>query len=417
MSVLTRRDTLKFALATLACGCHGPLTLQGKPLEPTVPHDLTAANAEFASRLYRQIASEHGDPRTNLLFSPYSVSSALAMTLVGARNGTADQMQSVLQLTPPLAEAHCGFGELNRWFNRAGKEYELTVSNALWGERTVEFAREFLQDLATHYKAPLTPVDFQQQPEKSREVINDAIEAATGNKIRDLLPSGSITTLTRLVLTNAIYFKGLWQNQFSAGSTKDGLFHVATGDPVTVPMMHQREEYEYAEAMDGRLQLTALPYRGNNLRMILLLPRDDQTLAEVEQSMSAERLKGWTSALVRQSVMLRLPRFKYEFAVSLKPTLMAMGMSLPFSDEADFAGMASVANTQGFYLSDVVHKAFVEVNEEGTEAAAATGVIVAARAMPDHAVFSCDRPFLFIIQDQKTQTALMMGKVTDPTKS
>jgi serpin B len=418
--VLTRRETLKFALAALASGYssgyRGSLPLRAAAVPPPQPDGLTRSNSEFASRLYRQLAAEPETETTNLLVSPYSVSSALAMTLAGARGATAAQMQQVLQLSPPLSDVHRGFGQLNRWFNRTDKGYELTVSNALWGDRSVEFAQGFLATLATHYEAPLTPVDFQRAPEASRTKINDAIEAATHAKIRELLPSGSITALTRLVLTNAIHFKGLWLNQFAIKATTESPFRLLNGDQVSVPMMHQQDDYDYTEVLEGRLQLAALPYRGDGLRMLILLPRDAQTLATVEELLSAEVLDQWTSQLSTRSLVLRLPRFKFEFASSLKQTLMALGMQVPFSDAADFSAMASVATAQGFYLSDVVHKAFIEVNEEGTEAAAATGAIVAARALPRQAEFTCDRPFLFVIQDRKTKTSLMMGKVVNPAK-
>ncbi|MFO0915346.1 MAG: serpin family protein [Pirellulales bacterium] len=415
MKPWTRRETLKMALAVLATGCSSPVRLTAAPARPK-PGDLSESNLDFAGRFYRELSAEQQSGGANLIVSPYSISRALAMTLVGARGTTAEQMQKVLGFDEPLSDVHRGFGELNRWFNRSDKPYELTVDNALWGEQAIEFDAKFLKTLRQQYDAELTQVDFQGRPESARAKINAAIEESTRGKIRDLLGSGSITSLTRLVLTNAIYFKGLWKYQFRPSNTEDAPFQLLDGQSVKVPMMQQTEDFDYAELMDGKVQLAALPYRGDELRMLILLPRDAGALAELERQISAARLSEWVSQMNSVELSLQLPRFKYEFSVSLKSTLEAMGIRDAFSPAADFSGMASVAAAQGFYISDAIHEAMIEVNEEGTEAAAATGVIVAARAVPRIVEFHCNRPFLFVIEDQQTRTPLMVGKVADPSK-
>lgn len=232
----------------------------------------------------------------------------------------------MLGFDEPLSDVHRGFGELNRWFNRSDKPYELTVDNALWGEQAIEFDAKFLKTLRQQYDAELTQVDFQGRPESARAKINAAIEESTRGKIRDLLGSGSITSLTRLVLTNAIYFKGLWKYQFRPSNTEDAPFQLLDGQSVKVPMMQQTEDFDYAELMDGKVQLAALPYRGDELRMLILLPRDAGALAELERQISAARLSEWVSQMNSVELSLQLPRFKYEFSVSLKSTLEAMGI-------------------------------------------------------------------------------------------
>lgn len=415
MNRWTRRETLKMALAAVATGCSSPLRLTAAPARPQAT-ELSDANLDFAARLYRQLIDEQSDGGVNMVMSPYSISSALAMTLVGARSTTADQMQQVLGFSPPLSEVHRGFGELNRWFNRSKKPYQLTVANSLWGDQQVEFDAEFLKTLRKQYDAELTQVDFQGRPESARAKINAAIEESTQGKIRELLGSGSITSLTRLVLTNAIYFKGLWKHQFRSSNTVDAPFQLLDGQSVNVPMMQQTEEFEYAELLDGKVQLAALPYRGDELRMLILLPRDAGALAELERQISADRIGEWVPQMNSAEMSLQLPRFKADFSTSLKSTLAAMGMRDAFSEAADFSGMASVAAAEGFHISDVIHQAVIEVNEEGTEAAAATGVVIAARAAPRIIEFHCNRPFLFVIEDQQTRTPLIVGKVTDPSK-
>jgi serpin B len=373
------------------------------------------AGNQLAVDLYGQLAKEQAGK--NLFFSPTSISIALSMTAAGARGQTEVEMAKVLHLDGQLAEAHAQYRKLLERWNAPGKDrgYQLRVANRLWGQKGYPFLDGFLALTREQYSAELGIVDFVQQTEAARKEINDWVARQTADKIKDLIPAGVLDAMTRLVLTNAIYFKGDWANQFQAEATKDEDFFLAGGGKAKVPLMHQKRSYPYAE--DGDLQALELPYKGNELAMLVLLPRKADGLAELEKSLSAERIADLRSKLRPREAQVYLPKFKLETSFSLNDTLSALGMKQPFDPAAaDFSGMDG---KKDLYISAVIHKAFVDVNEQGTEAAAATGVVMALRSMPrpqPPVVFRADHPFVFAICDRRDGSVLFLGRLVAPGK-
>ena len=367
-------------------------------------------NSAFAFDLYGRLKSEKG----NLIFSPYSISTALAMTYAGARGETAAEMKKALRFAFGQEKLHPAMADLVDDLNARGGEdgakaaYELVVANRLWGQAGYRFLEPFLELNRTSYGAGLEQVDFARATEAARKQINTWVEDQTRDKIKELLKPGVLDSLTRLVLTNAIYFKGNWASQFKKERTADAPFHVTPDRTVDVPMMRQTEKFGYAERKD--LQILDMPYVGRELSMTILLPKEADGLGDVAAALSAAQLKAWVARLRKRKIAVFLPRFKLEFGIGLSETLKAMGMPLAFSDRADFSGMDG---TRELFISAVIHNAFVDVNEEGTEAAAATAVVMKANGSRPP-VFCADRPFIFLIRDRVTGSVLFIGRVTDP---
>ena len=367
------------------------------------------ANA-FAVKLYSQIAGSEG----NLFFSPYSISSALTMTYVGARGRTAEQMAGVLSLTLPPDKLYPALLELTADFNAKDKVHKLYIANALWGQARYPFAPAFLQNIQKYFRGGFREVDYVDEAnrEKARLAINDWTEEQTANKIKELIKPGVLDSLSRLVLTNAIYFKGAWALQFKASDTREMPFAVSKTDQVSVPMMCRKGDFGYAE--DGDVQVLEMRYAGGDLSMVVLLPRSVSSLEKLQETLP-HKLDGWLSALSPENVDVFLPRFKLEQAFLLNDPLIALGMADAFSDvAADFSGMRSDGD-KSLFISKVIHKAFVDVNEEGTEAAAATAVVMATKSISMTPVFKADHPFLFLIRDVRTGTVLFMGRLSEPT--
>jgi serpin B len=388
---------------------------RGSPGEPPTDHQTTAvvpAGNQFAVDLYGQLNQEH--PGKNLFFSPASISVALAMTAAGARGHTEAEMAQVLHLAGMLPQAGAEYHQrLERW-NAGGKDrgYQLRVANRLWGHKDFPFLPSYLALTRQEYGAELVIVDFAQQTEAARKQINAWVERQTADKIKELLPRGLLDNLTRLVLVNAIYFKGDWASQFKKDQTQPADFTVSTAEKLKVPLMHQQRAYPYME--DAALQAIELPYQGNELSMLVLLPKAPDGVANLEKSLSAEKIAAVRSALRSRETALYLPKFKLEASIMLKPTLKALGMKLAFGLAADFSGMDG---RKDLFISAVVHKAFVEVNEEGTEAAAATGVVMtlkAARIPEEPALFRADHPFVFMVCDKRDGSILFLGRMTNP---
>jgi len=376
--------------------------------EAQAPKKQTAeANTAFAIDLYAQLKKQEG----NLFFSPYSISTALAMTYAGARGNTAAQMAEVLHFKLEPEVLHRAFGQLVADLNEQGKKgaYELAVANALWGQKGYGFLKEFLDLTRENYGAGLNEVDFAGATEAVRQRINKWAEDETRGKIKDLIPKGVLTIATRLVLTNAIYFKGNWASQFKKEATRDAPFTLLDGEKVDVPMMDQREDFGYMER--ETFQALELPYVGEELSMVVLLPREVDGLTALEALLTAENLSEWLPALRKRKVQVYLPKFKMTSAFESSKALKSMGMTDAFSLAlADFSGMNG--GTEPLSISKVIHKAFVDVNEEGTEAAAATAVVVhGGMGAP---TFRADRPFLFLIRDNKSGSILFMGRVVNP---
>lgn len=365
-----------------------------------------AANTAFALDLYAHLRAQDG----NIFISPYSVSTALAMTYAGARGQTAAEMAATLHL-PAQGDVPSMLGQLIQRYqaDRAGKGYELHVADALWVAQTgIKLLPEFVQTVEDKYQAYAQTVDFARS-EQTAGTINDWVAAHTGDKIKDLIPASALSDQTKLVLTNAIYFKGDWETPFDVGATHDGVWHSPGGDR-TIPMMHRAGRYGYFE--DDSLQALALPYAGGDLQMLILLPRKTDGIGDLEKSLDSKWLSDVTAGLVRQRVIVSLPKFRMESRFDLSQALKEMGMSAAFTAAADFSGIDGGHDLQ---ITGVVHKAYVDVDEKGTEAAGATGIILGASAMQaGPPVFNADHPFLFLICDVKEQTILFMGRLTAP---
>jgi serpin B len=375
--------------------------------------DLVYGNSAFAFDLFQALREENG----NLFYSPYSISLALAMTYAGARGETEQQMADTLHFILSQDRLHPAFNALDLELARRGEGAEgkdgegfrLNIVNALWGQEGYTFLSEFLDVLAENYGAGLRLLDFMETPEESRVTINDWVSDQTEGRIEDLIPPGLITALTRLVLTNAIYFNAAWQQPFREDMTADGTFHLLDGSEITVPMMRQTESFGYAEGEE--YQAVELLYDGRELSMVILLPEAGGFEA-FEGSLDAERVDAILKHLSPSQVTLTMPKFEFESGFSLGDTLAAMGMSVAFSGGADFSGMDG---TGGLFIADVVHKAFVSVDEAGTEAAAATAVVMMKGAAPEPAIeVTIDRPFVFLIRDIETGAILFVGHVVNP---
>ncbi len=392
----------------------------------------------FAADLYAQLASKD---KGNLFFSPVSIQTALAMTYAGARGNTEKQMYACLKFpkrwvwgkgtdenskpdswvadTWPQDRLHPAFAALIKDLNTPRLDpnekpvYELVVANALWGQKGYPFHGAFIKLVKDSYGAGLNEMDFHKS-EEARQKINKWVEKQTKEKIKDLIGRGVINDLTRLILTNAIYFKSNWAEKFQKSATQDGEFTLSDGKTVTAPMMHQRESYGYMET--DAFQAVDLPYMYNDLSMIVLLPKKTDGLAAMEKTLTAENLGKWLGPFSREDVILTLPKFKFTSKFSLGKTLKAMGMTDAFNgDAADFSGMTTM---EKLFISAVIHKAFVAVDEEGTEAAAATAVDMVGAGMltkpKEPKVFKADHPFVFMIRHLKTDSVLFMGRVANP---
>ncbi len=416
---------LVIPLVLAACGpaASARLAQSDKPRDPqpqVAEADLeTLAHGEqaFALDLFHLVAGQPG----NLFTSPYSISIALAMTYAGARGDTQTQMAQSLHYDLPQAQLHPAFNKLALELDGRAQDpgiskdeaFQLHVANALWGQDGFTFLPAYLDLLAGNYGAGMHLLDFAKDPEGSRRTINDWVSQQTGKRINDILPPGTIDPLTRLVLSNAIYFKADWSNKFEKDATSDGAFHLADGGQVTVPTMFQQDSFRYAQG-DG-LQALELPYAGRQLSMLILLP-DEGRLDQAQASLDPEKLDALIAGLQYQDVKLWLPKFKFEYALALNDSLKQMGMLDAFDpNKADFSGMDGARD---LYIGAVLHKAFVAVDEAGTEAAAATVVIMPAMALaPGSPIeFRVDRPFLFLIRDNPSGAILFIGRVTNPAE-
>lgn len=379
---------------------------------------LASGNNTFAFDLYQGLALEAG----NLFFSPYSISLALAMTYAGASGETENQMADTLRFHLSQDMLHATFNVLDMELasrgegarGKDGEGFRLNIANAVWGQQGYEFLETFLDVLAENYGAGLKPVDFAGAPEESRLIVNDWVAERTEDRIKDLIRPGVIDEFTRMVLTNAIYFNAAWSHPFAKHRTTPRSFHLLDGSSVEVPMMSTGAGFGYAKG-DG-YQSVDLPYASHELSMTIMLP-DLGRFGEFEDSLDAALASRIIEALGRRTVNLDMPRFEFDSQFQLAETLKAMGMPDAFDSSAsDFSGMdgkSCLAGDQAcLYIGDIIHKAFVSVDEEGTEAAAATAVEMAAASasLPTISV-TIDRPFIFLIRDRATNTILFVGRV------
>ncbi len=377
-------------------------------------------NTAFALDLYQKLKDQPG----NLFFSPYSISTSLAMTYAGARGQTETEMAGVLhfnlaQTNLPVAFSSLGarIHQIQRW-NRI----TLTTANSLWCQQDYRFTEAFLNLARKCYGTEARRVDFKRSPQNASSEINKWAERNTKGKIKGVLELGQLASDVRLVLCNAIYFKGKWQHQFKKNDTKPGAFHVTTNETVTVPMMSQETRFKTASSDDDSVELLELPYSGTDLSMIILLPEIEHPspdvaqpgLPDLEQKLTADNLRSWLAKLDQANphkTEVALPRFTTAQSFNLVKELQSLGMTTAFNGAADFSGMEATTN---LFISDVIHKAFVEVNESGTEAAAVTLTIAASKSMSGR--FIVDHPFIFLIRENGSGTILFLGRIIDPTK-
>jgi serpin B len=385
---------------------------------------LATGNTDFALKLYQEA---RGNADGNLLFSPYSISQALAMTYAGARGETESQMADVLSFPVGQDELHPAFLQLNNGLIERGNAEgnpdmgqaprTLKIANALWGQQGFPFLPAYLDLVKANYNGGLQLVDFVGATEQTREQINDWVAEQTNNRITDIIPPNALQPDTRLVLTNAVYFKNAWQFQFQPESTADAPFTLLDGTQVTAHMMNQQQTFGYIKGDD--FQMIALPYSGAKMSMLVILPNADKFEA-VESRLNAEGFPAMTATDNWQYVPIRLfmPRFTFTYNMPLTQELTNMGMITAFDPaNADFSGMAEVTPEANLYISNVLHKAFIAVDETGTEAAASTAVMVGVTsAQPEEPIeVRLDHPFIFAIRDDQTGSILFLGRVMDPT--
>jgi len=370
-------------------------------------------NSAFGFDLYQKLKEKEG----NLFFSPYSISTALAMTYVGARGQTEKEMAEVLHLSLEQKPLHSSFSKLQSDLNTIqNKGYiKLSIANSLWAQEGHHFLDTFFDLNKRYYGAGLNFVDFARQTETARKTINVWVEKETQEKIKELIKKGMLTPLTRLVLCNAIYFKGDWLSQFDKERTADADFYISPKKTIKVPMMRQKSEFKFKDF--GSFSAIELPYEGNDLSMIIFLPKEVDGLVDLEQSLTDDSVKNWLDELsksYKQEIFVNLPKFKTTCEFQLAKVLAEIGMPSAFSlPPANFSGMTG---RKDLFISKVIHKAFVDVNEEGTEAAAATAVVMKESAIGRPLTFRADHPFVFLIRESQTGSILFIGRIIDPTK-
>ncbi|MBA4192615.1 MAG: serpin family protein [Planctomycetaceae bacterium] len=406
---MRRRIVLALFVVSLLGSSAGWFIWRTHAAPPPWTDDMQAvayANNHFALDLYAQLREEKG----NLFFSPYSVHTALSMTAVGARGTTREQMLKVLHM-PTDENKLLAAGDLGRFYATPRRGYELSVANALWGQRGDPWRSEFLEIQKTRFGAGFQEADFAGNPDGERQRINRWVEERTHDRIKDLLSPGQIARDTRMVLTNAIFYKGRWATEFDSAKTADAPFHLADETIVKVPMMHTNAKCGLGYEPDGTT-MVELPYRTGEVSMVVMMPRFPDGLPALERTLTPEKLAGWLGGLKdRAELEVSMPRFKFESQFQLSKHLQALGMTDAFAmNIADFTGMASEFKEP---ITAVAHKAFVEVNEEGTEAAAATAVAVGVKSGHPPG-FYVNHPFLFLIRDVKRGTILFMGRVEKP---
>jgi len=392
------------------------------PYEPTQPpsandtgptqtgiQEVANANNKFAFDLYSQLDKSEGG---NVFYSPYSISAALAMTYEGAKGQTASEMKSVFHF-PESNILRPNFAAIHNEINKKDKPYKLSTGNALWVQQDYKLLEEYLSTVEKYYGGKAANLDFAREPEKSRQTINTFIEQQTANRIKDLIPQGILDTATKLVLTNAIYFKGTWVWEFDKADTREQDFKITPTNVVRTPMMHmdnEKAKFNYADI--GNLQILELPYKGDEISMLVLLPTDD--IDSIESKLTTENLNEWKGRMREEKLdAISLPKFEFDTKYFMAKTLSDMGMPTAFGAGADFSGMNGV---RSLFIDQVIHQAFVKVDEEGTEAAGATAVIMQKTAVLQRKIFNADHPFIFVIQEEDTGNILFLGRVVDPTK-
>jgi len=381
------------------------LTVPLTAAESTVPKDFN----QFALAAYKQLAHGGG----NMVFSPINIATALSMAMAGARGSTRDEFASVLHRADASPDYDAAVAKLAAELEKAGNSpgSALSQANAIWLQRDFQILPDFRNALTTNYSAAPTLLDFAHDTEGARSKINQWTSDQTKGRITDLFPKGSITAQERLVLTAAIYFNGKWQTPFSKSSTQPAAFHGENGATAQAAFMNQTKFFKYAEIPGA--QILEMPYAGGSLAFDAVLPTDNDGLAKIEASMTPENLTAWFAQMASSEVRVSLPRFRNEAGFSLKQALEKLGLTKAFTSAADFSG---IDGKRDLLISEVMHKAFIDVNEQGTEAAAATGIAVGAMAMrrPEPKVFRADHPFAFFLRDTASGAILFAGRLARP---
>uniref|UniRef100_A0A4W4G409 Antithrombin-III n=1 Tax=Electrophorus electricus TaxID=8005 RepID=A0A4W4G409_ELEEL len=384
--------------------------------------ELSQANGRFALSLFKQLAKDKG-AEGNIFMSPLSISTAFAMTKLGACNSTLEQIMKVFEFDTikekTSDQVHFFFAKLNcRLYRKKHNTVELVSANRLFGEKSLTFNENYQNISEIVYGAKLLPLHFKEKPEMSRQKINAWVSEKTKGKINETLPEGSIDSTTILVLVNTIYFKGQWKKKFDKADVTELPFHVSEKEKCPVPMMYQETKFQYQRFPEDGVKVLELPYNGGGISMVLVLPTENTKLSEVETQLTLKKLSGWLNATTETTVAVQIPRFRIEDSFSLKDKMEAMGLHHLFSAEhSSLPGM--VANfTKGLYVSEAYHKAFLEVNEEGSEAAGATALAFLGRSLNlNRESFVANRPFLLFIREFTINAIIFAGRVANPCKS
>ncbi|MFW7379558.1 MAG: serpin family protein [Oligoflexus sp.] len=411
----------------LACGIVGGCSKEekassqvtGTAVDNPVTSLITERSQIFAFDLLRELSSE--ERQENVFFSPLSISTALTLVQAGARGETADSIKYALRMQGvENEEMYGGLSSVLQTINAEGeleaeRPYDLKVANGIWMEQTLPVNESYSQLTTDLFQAEFGLANFQSQPEAARLKINDWVENQTNNLIQDLFPENSITDYTRMVIANAIYFKGQWETEFDSKETMAMPFYDDSGVNIMdsdVQMMNRLADIPYAHLVEEQVKLVSLPYKGDDVSMVMVLPDQDLGLNNLTSRLSAEKFQSWLTALSTNEVRLTMPKFKVTSSYHMNSYLATLGMGLAFTEKADFSG---ISPAEKLSISEVFHKAFIEVNEEGTEAAAATGVVVGVTSIaPEPEVFQADRPFLYFIMDNRSQTILFAGILNQP---
>ncbi len=375
------------------------------PAAPGDPAALAAGNSAFAVDLYGWLAK---NDTGNLFLSPASISTALAMTRGGARGATAEEMDATLHFSQTGDSLHATFAGLDASLRPADAPWSLATANRLWGQDGLAFEQHFLDLTRTHYGAELANVSFA-DTEPTRQLINSWVSDNTNQRIQDLLKPGAIDGSTVLVLTNAIHFLGTWDSAFDPERTSDQPFTTASGKEVKVPLMQQETQARWTDL--GDYALLGMPYSGDRLELVVALPTAHDGLPALEAKLSPELLTEWDAAMRPAKVNVFLPRFELSGDFELSKALGELGMPSAFTGGADFTGMVADG---GIWISSVIHQAWLAVDEKGTEAAAATAVVMTRSAKPRVTEFRADHPFMFMIRDRETGAVLFMGRMVEP---
>jgi serpin B len=368
-------------------------------------------NNTFAFKLYREL---HGHTNENMFYSPFSISTALAMTFAGARNETALQISKTMYFSQG-EKFHAGYKQLLKQLD-AGTEgkIKLNIANGLWAQQDFPFLASYFELVKTNYNSELKNVDFIDvaKRETTRKEINSWVEQKTNDKIKNILGKRDLDSMTKLVLVNAIYFYGDWAEPFTKEATRSKDFNLSEEEKIKVPFMNQRNNYNYYE--DAKIQAIEIPYKGNKASMVIFLPVKNNGISEFEKSINYQYYQDIITAFQSTEAQLSLPKFQTTSNLNLGTTLSQMGMPLAFSQGADFSGMTG---KRDLWISEVIHQAFIHVDELGTEAAAATAVLMVKSIMKDPIkpkIFNADHPFVFLIKENATGSILFMGKIMKP---